>query len=66
MRIRQLEAPIYLRFDEPEKIIGLRNLLIHGYDAVDAAVLWAIANGNLPALNTLLDDLLKEAREQGL
>jgi len=66
VRIRELEEPVYDRFGEPEKIIGLRNILIHGYDAVDASVLWTIAKDRLPDLATFLEDLLVEAGGQGL
>lgn len=31
-------------------IIGLRNRLIHGYDAVDLDILWTILSRELPAL----------------
>ncbi|MDX2066713.1 MAG: HepT-like ribonuclease domain-containing protein, partial [Fimbriimonadaceae bacterium] len=45
-----LSGPMYQRFPDGEKIIGLRNVLSHGYDAVDPAVLWSIAAGRLPEL----------------
>jgi uncharacterized protein with HEPN domain len=32
------------------QIIALRNRLVHGYDAVDPAILWAIVEADLPAL----------------
>lgn len=32
------------------RIVGLRNRLIHGYDAVDAEIVWDIANHNVPTL----------------
>jgi uncharacterized protein with HEPN domain len=41
-------------------IIGLRNRLIHGYDAVDLDIVWAILIGDLPELITRLDTILNE------
>jgi len=32
------------------EIVGLRNRLIHGYDAVDLDVIWSIIEHDLPAL----------------
>ena len=32
------------------QIIGLRNRLIHGYDAVDFDILWQIVTEDLPPL----------------
>lgn len=40
------------------EIIGLRNRLIHGYDAVDYDILWQIITDDLPALVTLLETAL--------
>ncbi len=42
VRVRDLELPIYGRFPDAAKIIGLRNIIVHGYDAVDPRVLWSI------------------------
>ena len=36
------------------QIIGLRNRLIHGYDAVDFDILWQIVTEDLPPLITTL------------
>ncbi len=38
------------------EIIGLRNRLIHGYDAVDLDILWEIIKSDLPPL---VEDLRK-------
>ena len=42
------------------QIIGMRNRLIHGYDAVDLDVLWQIVAEDLPALVAALDGILDE------
>lgn len=41
------------------KIAGFRNVLIHGYDAVDATTSWGIVINKLPVLRTELDTLLR-------
>jgi uncharacterized protein with HEPN domain len=39
-------------------IIGLRNRLIHGYDAVDLDILWAIIQRDLTPLIVELDEIV--------
>jgi uncharacterized protein with HEPN domain len=36
----------------------VRNVLIHGYDAIDDAVVWDIIQNDLPVLSGQLDHLL--------
>jgi len=40
------------------QIIGLRNRLIHGYDAIDYEILWNILNHDLPELVQSLERTL--------
>lgn len=49
-------------FSIPEipRIIGLRNRLIHGYDAVDDELIWDVVITKIPPLRVLLDRLLIE------
>jgi len=42
------------------EIVGLRNRLIHGYDAVDFDVLWQVISQDLPTLVTTLEALLAQ------
>jgi len=42
------------------QIVGLRNRLIHGYDAVDQEILWQIVVKDLPPLVTALEEILAE------
>jgi uncharacterized protein with HEPN domain len=42
------------------QIVGLRNRLIHGYDAVDFDVLWQIVKDDLPKLIVELEPVLGE------
>jgi len=40
------------------QIVGLRNRLIHGYDAVDYDILWQIITDDLPPLVKALEAIL--------
>jgi uncharacterized protein with HEPN domain len=40
------------------QIIGMRNRLVHGYDAVDNDVLWQIISQDLPPLVTALEAIV--------
>jgi len=40
------------------QIVGLRNRLIHGYDAVDFDILWQILTQDLPLLITALEKIV--------
>jgi len=50
------------RLDHPEipwrQIVGTRDRLVHGYDAVDYDILWRIAQDELPRLLAQLDSIL--------
>lgn len=42
------------------QIIGMRNRLIHGYDAVDLNILWDIVQVDLPPLVEQLETIVKD------
>jgi uncharacterized protein with HEPN domain len=43
---------------EIQRIIGLRNVLAHGYAVVDDTVVWAAATSRVPELRDFIDRLL--------
>ncbi|HYR06079.1 MAG TPA: HepT-like ribonuclease domain-containing protein [Gallionella sp.] len=45
---------------EWEKIIGMRNVLAHGYDVINNEVLWETAKTHIPKLLTQLEELLHQ------
>lgn len=42
-----------------EKIVGMRNRLVHGYDAVDLDVLWSVVKIDLPVLVAQIEPLVE-------
>ncbi|MBF0099346.1 MAG: DUF86 domain-containing protein [Desulfobacterales bacterium] len=40
------------------KIVDLRNLVIHGYDQVDNAIIWGIISRYLPSLRNEISELI--------
>jgi uncharacterized protein with HEPN domain len=56
-RVSEEECAQHLEIPWPQ-IVGLRNRLIHGYDAVDHDILWQIITGDLPPLVDALEAIL--------
>ena len=40
------------------KIVGMRNRIIHGYDAVDAETIWNVIEVHLPTLARQLEEVV--------
>ena len=55
-RIRKIDEQIFERVSEHQRIIGFRNVLIHGYDLIDDMIAWNAVENHLPLL-------VKEERE---
>jgi len=49
-RIKRTDPAVLDRISEHHRIIGLRNILIHGYDMVDEAIVWNAVKNHLPVL----------------
>jgi uncharacterized protein with HEPN domain len=50
VRLREADPETFLQFPQAPRIIGFRNRLIHGYDAIDQEVVWDVIQRHLPAL----------------
>ena len=59
-QLRRHSPALAARVREHEKIIGFRNILIHGYAVVDDAVVWSAASEKLPLLLADVAALLAE------
>lgn len=49
---------------EWSKIIGMRNVLVHGYFEIDTEIVWEAASRDAPALKPYIERLLKCLEER--
>ena len=63
-RLKRFGQDLTSRITASERIIGFRNILIHGYDIVDDHVVWDVIANYLPTLQQEVVDLLKEPLEE--
>lgn len=47
------------------KIIGMRNILVHGYFEIDTDIVWEAVTKDVPALKPAVERLLKKLEERG-
>ena len=45
-----------------KRMIGLRNIMIHGYFGVDLRIIWEIITRNLPETRPFIEEMLKESK----
>lgn len=62
-RLAQADPATAAHIQELNRIVGFRNRIIHGYDAVDDATVWGVADSHLPRLIAEVEGLLGEAGE---
>ena len=58
-RLSREDEETYLMIEDGPKVIGLRNVLAHGYDVVDYRIIWETVQNDLAPLRTQIRDLLK-------
>ena len=46
--------------ENAERIVSLRNYVIHGYDKVDNVIIWGIISRDLPKLKKEVEKLLND------
>jgi uncharacterized protein with HEPN domain len=61
-RAAVLEPRLVDRVPELRQIVGLRNRVIHGYDAVDDEIICDVVQHELPRLHARVAELLGEAQ----
>lgn len=59
-QLSRLTPDLAQRIPDQARVISFRNLLVHGYDVVVDEVVWAIVQGDLPAVRAHVAQLLKE------
>jgi uncharacterized protein with HEPN domain len=57
-RLEKLDAALAAQVPDCRQIIGFRNVLVHGYDTVDDAIVWRVIEQDLPILKQHIDNLL--------
>ena len=57
-RIRQIDEESLERISEYHRIIGFRNILIHGYDVIDEIIVWNAVENHLPRLLEEVQNIL--------
>lgn len=59
-QLSKVEPSLAERIPNLGRIVAFRNILIHGYAAVDDALVWQVASDHLPALQDVLRMLLRD------
>ncbi len=57
-RLKQVDSMTFDQIAQASQIIGFRNVLVHGYDAVSDELVWGIVVEKLPALRELCEILM--------
>jgi uncharacterized protein with HEPN domain len=57
-RIKSTDDELLVKISEHNRIIGFRNILIHGYDVVDEAIVWQAVTKHLPILIKEIKEIL--------
>jgi uncharacterized protein with HEPN domain len=57
-RLVRMESPILDCIPGYQRIISFRNVIAHGYDAIDHEIVWDVVVNHLPALRDEVDELL--------
>jgi uncharacterized protein with HEPN domain len=58
-RLSKIDPDTVSKISHFQRIISFRNILIHGYDIVDNAVVWDVIQQDLPKLHRQVKDLLE-------
>ncbi|MBM4272046.1 MAG: DUF86 domain-containing protein [Deltaproteobacteria bacterium] len=59
-RIKRIDEKLLERISEHQRIIGFRNILIHGYDVIDEVIVWKAIVNHLPTLKREIMEILGE------
>ena len=59
-RLRHDDPETADKLSEHERIVGFRNVLVHGYDLVDDGIVWDTIRTKLPLLLSEVEGLLEK------
>jgi len=57
-RLERLDSALFGQIPNGHKIIGMRNVLAHGYDVIDYRILWSTASHDIQPLSSQVQSLL--------
>ncbi|MDO8281729.1 MAG: DUF86 domain-containing protein [Thermodesulfovibrionia bacterium] len=57
-RIKKFDEELIEKISEHHRIIGFRNILIHGYDIIDEMIVWKAVVNHLPILVKEINKIL--------
>ncbi len=57
-RLDKLDASLANRLTDYRKIIGFRNILVHGYELIDDVIVWKIVQEHVPILKQQVEESL--------
>jgi uncharacterized protein with HEPN domain len=58
-RLTRVDPATAAQISQAHRIIGFRNILVHGYDIVENTVVWDIVEKNIPVLHKEILSLLE-------
>lgn len=61
-RIKRDEPDLLLKIRNNRDIVSFRNILIHGYDAIDNRIVWGVIEEDLDVLIEDVDRLLRQTK----
>jgi len=59
-QLQRIDAAVAAAIPDLSRIVGFRNILIHGYATVDNKIVWGVVETNLGPLLELLESLLAQ------
>jgi len=63
-RLDRLDPDMLQRLQGHQKIVAFRNIIAHGYDALDNAIVWQVITDYLPTLLSQTEQLLQEVEAE--
>jgi uncharacterized protein with HEPN domain len=57
-RIKKIDQDFLKSISKYHRIIGFRNILIHGYDIIDERIVWKAVENHLPILHKEIQEML--------
>lgn len=62
-RLRRDDPDVAALIGDTPRIVAFRNILVHGYDAIDHEIVWGLIQQDLPGLLHVVESLLAEVDE---